>query len=187
MAKSFQKIADGDAEHTVIGTPRFEANQVGVAQLNFGRIFDQKNALVSSPNPIPFPSDLLLSQRPPPAFSLDRLGTGAEEKSYVFPQGRESLCASKWGFCPFRLVYGHADRCAVWASAPCGWSSVKGGQSLRLGKYDPFLPLHGIMRSSCHSHTVHNAFQGFCFFSRQAKIRGPRVPQDAQGSEFRPR
>jgi len=141
MAKCFQKIADGDAEHTVIGTPRFEANQVGVAQLNFGRIFDQKNALVSSPNPIPFPSDLLLSQRPPPAFSLDRLGTGAEEKSDVFPQGRESLCASKWGFCPFRLVYGHADRCAVWASAPCGWSYVKGGLVLTPGQIRSVSPL----------------------------------------------
>src|SRR5260221_4606688 len=43
------------------------------------------------------------------------------------------------------------------------------------------------MRSSCHSHAVRNAFQGFCFFSRHAKIRGPRAPQDAQGSEFRPR
>ncbi|HEY6289323.1 MAG TPA: hypothetical protein VIW48_07740 [Nitrospiraceae bacterium] len=52
MAKSgFQKIADGDAGHTVIGTPRFEANQVGVAQLNFGRIFDQKNALVFGNEP----------------------------------------------------------------------------------------------------------------------------------------
>src|SRR6267378_7595395 len=52
MAKSgFQKIAHGDAGHTVIGTPRFEANQVGVAQLNFGRIFDQKNALVFGDEP----------------------------------------------------------------------------------------------------------------------------------------
>src|SRR6267143_101234 len=46
-----QKIADGDAGHTVIGTPRFAANQVGVAQLNFGRIFDQKNALVFGDEP----------------------------------------------------------------------------------------------------------------------------------------
>src|SRR5271157_5734977 len=81
---------------------------------------------------------------------------------------RVSLCASKWGFCPFRLVYGHADRCAV-----------SGEYSLRLGKYDALLPLQGIMKSSCHSHAVHNAFQGFCFFSRHAKIRGPRAPQDA--------
>src|SRR6266850_3696098 len=66
---------------------------------------------------------------------------GAEEKPDVFPQGRESLCASKWGFCPFRLVYGHADRCAVWASAPCGWSYVKGGLVLTPGQIRSVSPV----------------------------------------------
>src|SRR5215467_11814855 len=66
-----------------------------------------------------------LSQRPSPAFSLDRLATGAEEKPDVFLEGEGLPALPSGGSARFPLSTDTLTDVRSPASAPCGWPMLR--------------------------------------------------------------